>query len=1198
MTDTPTARRRRAPFGVQFNALTRKNLAFQKRRWGTNLLLVAAPFFICALLWILQNVINRQLDSRSFKCGCRCLSCCDWLPTPANYSADLPPYTYQCYEAGPALPCSPYADCSAYDDNDCGYLSSTADQVGYCAVPQPPLWPALLSVPAPPAAGAAASGNVVQPLLFTGKDQELATQLMASMWSRPDTISAAVAAAALSSSAGGGASLPSSAPTTEAQFVEATAALASGLHQFGLVLGTQAGTSISLLMEPAFVAQGSEDDAPVKPSLYFSMGNCSSLSAADQAALAGIGESITNMTGFPVACASLPGTWQDTPADMISAVYCGWAAADCVVVDGVRRSADPGRTSKREFASGLYDWRDTSRSAMRVAVWVNNSDVASRAGGPPDVQRWNQPLNLASSAFLRAARGPGASASLTGVKDMPRGSSRLSLDFSSLLGPLFMMWFMQMLLPVNVYSLVHEKEENLRMMMKMQGLRDGVYFAVQYIWMVLLYCIFMGVFVLVGGGIGLKIFTMNSYSVQAVFYLIWGNLLASWSLYFSSLSRNARSAVLTSTVMIIVTGFVANLVLVQYVEHGPAVVARILQLLPSFALFRGLYELAQYAFLADRNGGPGMTWASLRDPDNGMLTVWIIMLVEWAVLPWVALYIEAVRGTGTGVRKHPFFFLGLKYRTEAGPRGAAGGGGTEANKSPRKVWAWGGRTASPHLPGKGPAFRPGAAEAGADLSRSQSGISTASSSFSSTTGALDRGAPSPGDALAHYYGSEPGAALSPQLARGVSSLSNPEALQTLAAVLAGRIGDGARRAVAEDAGAGKPPAPVAEAAAPRPAALELPIPAAEAGEQLRLDGADVAAEAARAEAAWADWRGEGRGRAPSPPPAAAGEAPAILLHHLSKVYPGAHGCDPKTAVDNLSLAIYRRECFGLLGPNGAGKTTTIRMMEGFLEPSDGEVIVGGHSIRNEMDTVYGLTGACPQHDLLWSGLTAREHLMFYGRLKNLGGEALTSAVAEGLASVNLTAVADDLAGSYSGGMKRRLSVAIALMGDPLVVYLDEPSTGLDPASRRLLWNVIKKARRDKAVVLTTHSMEEAEALCDRLGIFVGGRLSCLGDPKDLTARFGGYLSFTITTPPHQEAAAAAVVRSISPSARPVYALGGTQKFELQLQETSVDAVFATMEEIKLKGVLDVIDWGVSNATLEEVFIKLCSSSGIKLSAFT
>ncbi|RMZ55080.1 hypothetical protein APUTEX25_005706, partial [Auxenochlorella protothecoides] len=1061
---------------------------WRKRRWGTNLLLVAAPFFICALLWILQNVINRQLDSRSFKCGCRCLSCCDWLPTPANYSADLPPYTYQCYEAGPALPCSPYADCSAYDDNDCGYLSSTADQVGYCAVPQPPLWPALLSVPAPPAAGAAASGNVVQPLLFTGKDQELATQLMASMWSRPDTISAAVAAAALSSSAGGGASLPSSAPTTEAQFVEATAALASGLHQFGLVLGTQAGTSISLLMEPAFVAQGSEDDAPVKPSLYFSMGNCSSLSAADQAALAGIGESITNMTGFPVACASLPGTWQDTPADMISAVYCGWAAADCVVVDGVRRSADPGRTSKREFASGLYDWRDTSRSAMRVAVWVNNSDVASRAGGPPDVQRWNQPLNLASSAFLRAARGPGASASLTGVKDMPRGSSRLSLDFSSLLGPLFMMWFMQMLLPVNVYSLVHEKEENLRMMMKMQasrsrgglacwgggaggweprgswrrppvqnlcGLRDGVYFAVQYIWMVLLYCIFMGVFVLVGGGIGLKIFTMNSYSVQAVFYLIWGNLLASWSLYFSSLSRNARSAVLTSTVMIIVTGFVANLVLVQYVEHGPAVVARILQLLPSFALFRGLYELAQYAFLADRNGGPGMTWASLRDPDNGMLTVWIILLVEWAVLPWVALYIEAVRGTGTGVRKHPFFFLGLKYRTEAGPRGAAGGGGTEANKSPRKVWAWGGRTASPHLPGKGPAFRPGAAEAGADL-----------------------------------------------------------------------------------------------------------------------------------------------GRAPSPPPAAAGEAPAILLHHLSKVYPGAHGCDPKTAVDNLSLAIYRRECFGLLGPNGAGKTTTIRMMEGFLEPSDGEVIVGGHSIRNEMDTVYGLTGACPQHDLLWSGLTAREHLMFYGRLKNLGGKALTSAVAEGLASVNLTAVADDLAGSYSGGMKRRLSVAIALMGDPLVVYLDEPSTGLDPASRRLLWNVIKKARRDKAVVLTTHSMEEAEALCDRLGIFVGGRLSCLGDPKDLTARFGGYLSFTITTPPHQEAAAAAVVRSISPSARPVYALGGTQKFELQLQETSVDAVFATMEEIKLKGVLDVIDWGVSNATLEEVFIKLCSSSGIKLSAFT
>ena len=261
----------------------------------------------------------------------------------------------------------------------------------------------------------------------------------------------------------------------------------------------------------------------------------------------------------------------------------------------------------------------------------------------------------------------------------------------------------------------------------------------------------------------------------------------------------------------------------------------------------------------------------------------------------------------------------------------------------------------------------------------------------------------------------------------------------------------------------------------------------------------------------------------------------------------------------------------------------------------------------------------------------------------------------------------------SGGMKRRLSVAIALVGDPLVVYLDEPSTvgagalhardgwhthqppaprqGLDPASRRLLWDAIRAAARGRALVLTTHSMEEAEALFDRLGIFLGargagahsavervrvthrspgatrtgGHLACVGDPKDLTGRFGTYLSLTITTPAHQEAAAAAVVRSIAPGARLVHALGGTQRFEVPRDEADVATVFSRMEQAKLRcagcgvvivsGVcvrvqrtplscrtagpldpaagskeLELIDWGVSHATLEEVFVKLSTTA--------
>ena len=353
------------------------------------------------------------------------------------------------------------------------------------------------------------------------------------------------------------------------------------------------------------------------------------------------------------------------------------------------------------------------------------------------------------------------------------------------------------------------------------------------------------------------------------------------------------------------------------------------------------------------------------------------------------------------------------------------------------------------------------------------------------------------------------------------------------------------------------------------------------------EGADVAAERARVEDMWRVWASGG-----SQPPGT-----AMLLHQLRKVYPSRNGNAPKVAVHDLSLGIQRCECFGLLGPNGAGKTTTLRMLEGFLDPSSGDAIVEGHSLLGGMDAIYSLMGACPQHDLLWEGLTAAEHLQFYGRLKNLAGAELARAVDQGLRSVNLQAVARDLVGSFSGGMKRRLSVAIALMGDPLVVYLDEPSTGLDPASRRLLWEVIKRARRDKAVVLTTHSMEEAEALCDRLGIFVGGRLQCVGNPKELTSRYGGYLSFTITTPPHQEAAALGVVRSMSPSARLVYSLGGTQRFELPLGEVEVEAIFRRMEGVKLRGEVELLDWGVSNATLEEVFIKIAREAGVVATAF-
>jgi ABC-type lipoprotein export system ATPase subunit len=158
---------------------------------------------------------------------------------------------------------------------------------------------------------------------------------------------------------------------------------------------------------------------------------------------------------------------------------------------------------------------------------------------------------------------------------------------------------------------------------------------------------------------------------------------------------------------------------------------------------------------------------------------------------------------------------------------------------------------------------------------------------------------------------------------------------------------------------------------------------------------------------------------------------AILVRNLQKVFPGRGGGKAKVACHSLSLAVEYGECFGLLGPNGAGKSTSINMLVGFLEPTDGTAFVAGKDIRYELPEIYSQMGLCPQHDLLWETLTAREHLSFYGRLKGLQGVPLKQAVDKALEDVNLYEVGDKEAGQYSGGMKRRLSVAIVRLSIPI-----------------------------------------------------------------------------------------------------------------------------------------------------------------------
>eukprot|EP00903_Cladosiphon_okamuranus_P008962 g8576.t1 len=233
------------------------------------------------------------------------------------------------------------------------------------------------------------------------------------------------------------------------------------------------------------------------------------------------------------------------------------------------------------------------------------------------------------------------------------------------------------------------------------------------------------------------------------------------------------------------------------------------------------------------------------------------------------------------------------------------------------------------------------------------------------------------------------------------------------------------------------------------------------------------------------------------------EQDVVKVQGLRKVYPTSSGA--KVAVKSTSLGIPRGECFGLLGINGAGKSSTLAILSGELPPTTGSAFLSGFDVGKNPEEIHRLVGYCPQFDAQFETLTGREHLSLYAAIKGIAPEKRAAAVKQKIEEMGLTQYADRPAGGYSGGNRRKLSVAMAMIGDPQIVFLDEPSTGMDPMARRFMWNVIMRIvteNKECAMILTTHSMEECEALCQRIGIMVGGRLRCLGTSQHLKTRFG------------------------------------------------------------------------------------------------
>jgi ATP-binding cassette subfamily A (ABC1) protein 3 len=301
----------------------------------------------------------------------------------------------------------------------------------------------------------------------------------------------------------------------------------------------------------------------------------------------------------------------------------------------------------------------------------------------------------------------------------------------------------------------------------------------------------------------------------------------------------------------------------------------------------------------------------------------------------------------------------------------------------------------------------------------------------------------------------------------------------------------------------------------------------------------------------------------------------------------------KKAVNGIVFGMRSGEVFSLLGHNGAGKTTTINMLCGLYEATAGDAIVFGRSIRTDMATIRQSIGFCPQHDVLYPELSVWQHLEFYGRIKGITEDKLQSEVAYRIGQVGLGGKEHNTGFQLSGGMKRKLSLAIAYCGNSSFVVLDEPTAGLDPVSRRFVWDIIQSNKEDRVTLLTTHFMDEADILGDRIGIVANGIMKCCGSSPFLKSRYGIGYHLDLSFPSHFKSVNAAkfaqFIEKIVPGSKQDTGIGSEISFLLPLQGTShFPELLRQLDQHKAE--LGHESVGLSLTTLEEVFLRVADEA--------
>ncbi|XP_023714575.1 ATP-binding cassette sub-family A member 3 isoform X4 [Cryptotermes secundus] len=316
----------------------------------------------------------------------------------------------------------------------------------------------------------------------------------------------------------------------------------------------------------------------------------------------------------------------------------------------------------------------------------------------------------------------------------------------------------------------------------------------------------------------------------------------------------------------------------------------------------------------------------------------------------------------------------------------------------------------------------------------------------------------------------------------------------------------------------------------------------------------------------------------------------IQIKHLRKKY------GSKEAVKDLTLNMYEGHITVLLGHNGAGKTTTMSMLTGMITPTSGTALVGGFDVRTDIHKVRESLGLCPQHNVLFEDLTVREHLYFFGKMKGLSGHALKAEIKKYISLLELEPKEHTESSKLSGGMQRKLAAGVALCGGSKIVMFDEPTSGLDPAARRALWDLLQTEKHGRTTLLTTHFMDEADLLGDRIAIMAGGELQCCGSSFFLKKKYGaGYRLIIVKGPDCNVDSVTSLLNEFIPKISVDQNIGSELSYLLSENQSSVfEAMLSKLEENKKK--LGLLSYGVSLTTMEEVFMKVGKDTEISAPA--